>query len=204
MKNIIMNKCKQYNASMYLFKSLKDNLDKSLPAKALENFQRYANTQAINNTYVMTRQLGLEALHLASKHGFEPSLAEKLSEVDQVCYSELKNYLLSVGDDWDEHISILNALLKIQLKEKKLITPNVLRTKQDGKDYVYHLLVQRSCSIVYQTLRALKAKSSDLQFTKSKQNLQTLLNEVSELNMNQGKYYRSSSSVSSSSSLSLG
>jgi len=204
MKNIIMNKCKQYNASMYLFKSLKDNLDKSLPAKALENFQRYANTQAINNTYVMTRQLGLEALHLASKHGFEPSLAEKLSEVDQVCYSELKNYLLSVGDDWDEHISILNALLKIQLKEKKLITPNVLRTKQDGKDYVYHLLVQRSCSIVYQTLRALKAKSSDLQFTKSKQNLQTLLNEVSELNMNQGKYYRSNSSVSSSSSSSLG
>lgn len=192
MKNMITIKCKQYNQGMNLFKSLKVNLDKSLPAKALEQFQNYANMQAINNTFVMTRQLGFEALNLATKHGFETSLAEKLSEVDQVCYNELKVYVQNSNEDWDEHLEILNQFLKQQLKEKKLVSPSSKLTSKDGQRYVHHFLIERSCSVLYQVLRALKAKSSEKQFPLSKSALQSLLNTVSEQTTKQGRYKRTS------------
>ena len=187
-KNVISIKCRQYNHSMNLFKSLKDNLDKSLPAKALEKFQNYANMQAINNTYVTTRQLGYEALNLASKYNFQPVLAEKLSEIDQTCYEELKSYMKCSDDEWEEHARVLKVLLKEQLQMKKLVSPNQSLSESDGKHYIYHFLTERSSTVLYQVLRALKAKSSDTQFKKTKESLQALYGEVSECVMKQGRY----------------
>ena len=43
-------------------------------------------------------------------------LAEKLSSVDHTCYMELEQYLMRNGENKDEHMKIMNNLLKEQMK----------------------------------------------------------------------------------------
>ena len=115
-------------------------------------------------------------------------MAEKLSEIDQTCYEELKTYMKCSDDEWEEHASLLKVLLKEQLQMKKLVSPNQTLSESDGKHYIYHFLTERTSTVLYQVLRALKAKSSDTRFKKTKDSLQALYNEVSECAMKQGRY----------------
>lgn len=185
MQNITSVKCNQYNSEMNTFKCLKYTMNKNFPAKSLEQFQRFANTHAINNTYIMTRQLGLEALNLSLKYRFDTDLAERLSEADQICFSELQDYLQSIDENQKEHIDVLNDLLKVQLKEKTLVMVDKKDADIHGNAYVISFLVQRCCTILYQILKALKSKSSETQFSKSKEVLQILLDFV--LDQKQGE-----------------
>ena len=187
MKNIISVKCNQYTTEMNVFKNLKKTMDKSFPPKSLEQFQNFANTQAINNTYVMTRQLGLEALNLSLKYDFGTILAEKLSEADHICYTELENYLHSIGENQKEHLGVLNNLLKVQMKEKTLVLLDKKLVETGGSKYVNCFLIQRCCTILYQILKALKSKSAETQFQKSKQYLRDLVDFVSDLCIKQEK-----------------
>ena len=178
MRNVTTVKCSLYNEQMNIFKKLKATLNKSLPAAELERLQEYANTQAINNTFVTTRQLGFEALALSGKYGFDTSIAERLSEVDAICFEELKAYVESTGEDWTDHYNILNTLLKDQLNKKKLIVPSRTLADRDGKDYVKTFVMQRSFTILFQISTSLKAKSSDGKFHRTKEGLKKLLNDV--------------------------
>ena len=179
LKNIVHVKCSAYNQQMNLFKKLKTTLNESLPARELEQMQEYANTQAINNTYVTARQLGFEALSLAEKYRFDTSIAERLSEVDAVCFEELKKYVQSTGDDWDLHNKVLNSLLKDQLTKKRLVSPSSKMASRDGGcGYVENLLMHRAFTIIFQISTALKAKSSEEKFVRSKESLKKLLNDL--------------------------
>ena len=179
MRNATSLKCKQYNQGINLFKSLRDSLEKSLPKKALQEYQNYANIQAINNTYVMIRQLGFEALRLSLKYKFNTTLAEELREVDKICYEELKSFVLQCGDSWDSHVSVLNNFIKQQLDHKKLVSPKEDKIILEGRDYVERFLTDRCCALVYQILRALKSKSSETKFLESKACLQDFFNKIS-------------------------
>ena len=181
MKNIVHVKCASYNDQMNLFKKLKSTLNKSLPAKELEQLLEYANTQAINNTYVTARQLGFEALSLAEKYGFDTEIAERLSEIDAVCFQELKKFVVFTGDDWTIHHKILNSLLKDQLSKKKLVSPSQRAIQKQGPEYVRKFLIQRSFTLVYQISTALKGKSSEEKFIQSKEALRVLLNDLNEM-----------------------
>lgn len=186
MRNVISTKCNDYNQGMNHFKSLKANLSKALPTEEFVKLQSFANMHAINNTYITTRQLGFEALALSTKYKFELSIAERVSEVDEVCYEELKSYIESTGDDWDTHFNLLTKLLKSQLETKKLVVPSATLAARDGASYVHHFLLQRTFTLLYQVLRSLKAKSSDGKFVRSKEKLQSLLNDISDLQIKQG------------------
>lgn len=186
MRNVTSIKCTAYNEGMNHFKTLKANLKKVLPTEDFEKLQSYANMQAINNTYVMTRQLGFEALKLATKYQFDASVAQRMSEVDSTCFEELKNYVEESGEDWESHHSVLNALLKDQLITRKLIVLQETYLLRDGACYVEYTLLKRSFDVLYQVLRALKAKSSDGKFTASKEKLQKLLNDIGEIQVKQG------------------
>jgi hypothetical protein len=175
LKNVTTVKCTVYNDQMNMFKKLKATLNKSLPAEELEKLQEYANTQAINNTFIIARQLGFEALALADKYGFERSIAERLSELDEVCFKELKVYVEKTGEDWTMHHTILKSLLKEQLAKKKLVSPSQTLSRRDGAVYVQNFLMQRSFTLIFQISTALKAKSSEEKFKGSKEALKKLL-----------------------------
>lgn len=178
MRNVVHVKCAVYNQQMNLFKKLKATLNESLPACELEQMQEYANTQAINNTYITARQLGFEALSLSDKYSLDTSIAERLSEVDAVCYEELQKYVLSTGEDWELHKKVLNSLLKEQLAKKKLVSPSNKMAARDGGRYVENFLMHRAFTIVFQISTALKAKSSEKRFVGSKESLKKLLNDL--------------------------
>ena len=178
LKNVTTVKCTVYNEQMNTFKKLKATLNKSLPADELEKLQEYANTQAINNTFIIARQLGFEALALSDKYGFERSIAERLSELDEVCFKELKVYVEKTGEDWATHHAILKSLLKDQLTKKKLVSPSPTQTRREGAVYVQNFLMQRSFTLIFQISTALKAKSSEEKFKGSKEALKKLLNDL--------------------------
>ena len=182
LRNIVHVKCSAYNQQMNLFKKLKATLNESLPARELEQMQEYANIQAINNTYVTARQLGFEALSLAEKYSFDTSIAERLSEVDAVCFEELKKYVQSTSDDWELHNEVLNSLLKDQLAKKRLVSPSKKLPAQDcGSGYVENFLMQRAFTIIFQISTALKAKSSEERFVRSKESLKKFLDDLNVL-----------------------
>ena len=175
MSSIIGTKSSYYNKNMSIFKLLKENLNKSLPASALQQIQDYSNMQAINNTHIMTRQLGYEALNLALKYEFETTIAKQVSDVDEICLSELSVFVKESGDDWQEHSAALNLLLKEQLKNHRLVVPSATLSARVGKKYVQSFLKERSYSILQQVLRQLDAKSTETKFKRSKEALQKLL-----------------------------
>ena len=180
MRNVVLLKCNQYNQGLTLFQWLKETLTRSLPPRSLENVQNYANKQTINNTCILTRQLGFEALDLATKHNFSTKLAERIGDCDTVCYEELKKFIIEAGDDWCLHEDALNKLLKIQLKENRLVLPSAAMIKNGGANYVEYFLTQRCKSVLYQLVRALNAKTSEKSFTKSKEILHNLLTSLDQ------------------------
>ncbi|XP_047130456.1 uncharacterized protein LOC101241009 isoform X1 [Hydra vulgaris] len=179
MRNATSLKCKQYNQGINLFKSLRDSLEKSLPKKALLEYQNCANLNAINNTYLMVRQLGFEALRLSLKYDFDAALAEELREVDKVCCEELKSFVVQCGQSWNDHVSVLNEFIKQQLDNKKLVLPKEDKINLEGSLYVKRFLTDRCRTLVYQILHALKSRSSETQFLESKACLQNLFDKMS-------------------------
>ncbi len=173
--NIMKAKWNSYSANRSTFLFYKESLGKILPVDAFNKLQDYVDKQAINSTRITTRLLGLEVLHLTTKYSLDNSTALKISSLDEICLNELKEFILYLGDDWEEHSGRLDMLVKEMFGVKRMIVPSERRIQENGASYVQSFLLQRCCDILQQTHQQIIAKSSETKFLKSKEMLKDLI-----------------------------
>ena len=109
-------------------------------------------------------------------------LAEKLSAVDHTCYTELENYLTTNGEHKEEHMRVMKDVLKHQMKAKTLVNiPQPPQGGTGGAEYIQEVLMSRCGEVLMKILSLLKAKSSETQFVKSKEELQEAMGFITDL-----------------------
>lgn len=175
MYNIMQVKSGFYNAKMSTFKYYKDNLSKTMPIKALQQVQNYADKQAINSTRITTRQLGLEVLHLSTKYSLDHNLAEEIVKLDEICCEELRVFIQESGGDWKEHCERLDQLVKELFQSKRMVVPSERLTKEGSCGYLQAFVLKRCNEILQQTQRQMMARSSGKKFARSKETLTKLI-----------------------------
>lgn len=178
MHNILKTKSEFYNKNMATFKYYKENVSKTMPPAALQEVQNFSDKQAINSTRITTRLLGLELLHVCSKNNLEPTVAQKVSELDGICFEELQSFIKSLGEDWGEHCDRLDSLVKEMFQSKRMVVPSqrLIQERQDA--YLKPFLVERCCEVLQQTQRQMLARSSQKKFVKSKDALEKLIKSL--------------------------
>ena len=173
--NILKTKSKFYNKNMATFKYYKENLSKTMPPAGLQEVQNYSDKQAINSTRITTRLLGLELLHICGQNNLEPTVAQKVSELDGICFEELQSFIRSLGENWGEHCRRLDSLVKEMFQSKRMVVPSkrLIQERQDA--YLKPFLLERCCEVLQQTQRQMLARSSKKKFVKSKDALEKLI-----------------------------
>lgn len=174
LRNIVSVKCGRYSMGVHTYKNLRSKMEECIPAKYLKKFQIFANMQAINYTYLTARQLGLELLNLCLKYNLGTELAEKMSNLDHVCYTDLEMYINNIGEDKEQHMNALKQLIKEKMKDKTLISVLNKPHVQAGEQ-IRELLVKRCFDILNRILKQLNAKSSETEFSNSKNQLQEVI-----------------------------
>lgn len=145
-----------------------------LPQEILEKVQVIVDQNAINNSYIYIKQLGLEALLLAEKHKFDNQIAVFLADCENVCLSDLKTQIEACGEDWERHQEVLHEMFHINVRKHRLIVPSRRLTQAKGAVYVQSFLFDRCNLLVAKTFRQLTTKTTEKKFSSSKLALQKL------------------------------
>ncbi len=180
-KNLTSSMFNFYGDNFPVFRECKKRVVEILPQEVLEKVQVIVDQNAINNSYIYIKQLGLEALLLADKHKFDIQIAVFLADCENVCLNDLRTQIEACQEDWDRHQEVLREILQINVKKHRLIIPSRRWTLAHGANYVQSFLFDRSSLLVAKTLRQLKAKTTEKKFSASKQALQKLSEQLSGL-----------------------
>ena len=175
MHNILKTKSHFYNENMATFKYYKENVSKTMPPAALQELQNYSDKHAINSMHITTRLLGLELLHICSKNNLEPTVAQKVSELDGICFEELQSFIRSSEENWGEHCRRLDSLVKEMFQSKRMVVPSKRLIQEQQDAYLKPFLLERCCEVLQQTQRQMLARSSKKKFVKSKDALEKLI-----------------------------
>jgi len=178
-KNLTSSMFNFYGDNFPVFRECKKRLVEILPQEILEKVQVIVDQNAINNSYIYIKQLGLEALLLAEKHKFDNQIAVFLADCENVCLNDLRSQIEACGEDWVRHQEVLNEMLHINVKKHRLIVPSRRWTQAQGAVYVQAYLFDRCNLLVAKTFRQLSAKTTEKKFSSSKQALQKLREELS-------------------------
>ena len=180
-KNLTSSMFNFYGDNSPVFRECKKRLVEILPQEILEKVQVIVDQNAINNSYIYIKQLGLEALLLAEKHKFDNQIAVFLAGCENVCVKDLRLQIEACGEDWVRHQEVLKEMLRINVKEHRLIVPSRRWTKAKGAVYVQTYLFDRCNLLVAKTFLQLSAKTTEKKFSSSKQALQKLREQLSSL-----------------------
>ncbi|KAL9963495.1 hypothetical protein ACROYT_G027006 [Oculina patagonica] len=180
-KNLTSSMFNFYGDNFPVFRECKKRVFEILPQEVLEKVQVIVDQNAINNSYIYIKQLGLEALLLADKHKFDNQIAVFLADCENVCLNDLRTQIEACHEDWDRHQEVLREILQINVKKHRLILPSRRWTLAHGANYVQCFLFDRSSLLVAKTLRQLNAKTTEKKFSASKQALQKLSEQLSGL-----------------------
>lgn len=178
LRNISAIHFNYYNSNMSTFKCFKENLNKTLPAIMLREVQDISDKYAINSICITTRRLGLELLYLCTKFSLDHKVPQKISELDDVCTDDLKSYIETLGEDWDEHYECLNLLVKERFNAQKLIAPSQsLIDRKDSVGLALHL--KKKCMhVLLQVQEQMLSKSSETKFVISKATLRDVIKNL--------------------------
>ena len=168
-----------YNDNFPVFRDCKRRLVEILPQEILERVQLIVDQNAINNSYIYIKQLGLEALLLADKHKFDNQIATLLADCENVCLEDLKSQIEACQEDWDRHEKALHELLHINVQKHRLVIPS----RRWSAINVQAFLFDRCCLIVTKTIFQLSAKTTEKTFSASKEALQQLSKQLSCLTL---------------------
>lgn len=173
-KNLTSSMFNFYNDNFPVFRESKKRLFEILPKEILEKVQGIVDQNAINNSYIYVKQLGLEALLLSDRHQFDNQVAVFLADCENVCLEDLRRQIEACQGDWEQHQKLLRELLRSNVKEHRLIIPSKRRTAARGASYVEEYLFERCFLIVAKTIHQLNAKTTEKKFSASKKALQNL------------------------------
>ena len=177
-KNLSSRMFNFYGDNFPVFRYCKRRTVEILPQEILEKVQQIVDQNAINNSYIYIKQLGLEALLLADQHKFDNQIATFLAECESVCLQDLKSQLETCQENWDQHEKAINKILHENLTKHRLVVPSRRKTKEHGAVYVQTFLFERCGLVVIKTLLQLSAKTTEKKFSASKQALQNLRKQL--------------------------
>ena len=180
-KNLTSSMFHFYGDNFPVFRECKKRVVEILPQEVLEKVQVIVDQNAINNSYIYIKQLGLEALLLADKHKFDNQIAVFLADCENVCFNDLRTQIEACHEDWGQHQEVLREILQINVTKHRLIVPSKRWSRAHGATYVETFLFDRCSLLVAKTLRQLNAKTTEKKFSSSKQALQKLSEQLSRL-----------------------
>ena len=168
-----------YYSNMSTFKFFKENLSKTVPADMLREVQNFSDKHAIIGCCITTRQLGLELLDICTRFNLEPTIAQRISEVENTCKDDLRSFVSVLGEDWDEYRGRLNVIVKQRFQSEKLISLQNLRDKNDNIALVKSLW-KRCYVILCRVEKQLLEKSSETKFSRTKSVLRPIIAELEQ------------------------
>jgi len=178
-KNLTSGMFNFYGNNFPVFRDCKRRTVEVFPQEILEKVQLIVDQNAINNSYIYIKQLGLEALLLADKHKFDNQIATLLADCEGVCLQDLKSQIEACQEDWNRHEKILHKILHENFTEHRMVIPSRRWSHAQGPVYVQGFLFDRCCLLVAKTLRQLSAKTTEKKFSASKEALQNLKEQLS-------------------------
>ncbi|XP_005106162.1 vacuolar segregation protein PEP7 isoform X1 [Aplysia californica] len=179
LKTYIRAKCDFYLEHQAQFRALKHKLCESVPAESLDFIQRIMDKNAIISTHLYLRQLVYETLHLTDRHKIEDDLPLFLMAVEQKVEEDVKACLKNCKEDVEEHMMIVKDMIRMRMKENKLIRPSPRQVKQRGSRHVHELMNSRTEAVLNQVNFQLQLASAIRSFQGSKDSLDGALKELS-------------------------
>ena len=179
LRNISTEHNSYYYSNMSTFKFFKENLSKTVPSDLLREVQNFSDKHSIVGCCITTRQLGLELLNICTRFKLEPTIAQRISEVDNACNDDLHSFVKILGEDWEEYCERLNMIVKQRFQSEKLIPLQYLLDKNDNIEVVKSLW--KRCSVILcGAEKQLLAKSSNTKFSRAKSALAAIVAELKQ------------------------
>ena len=177
LRNISSDHYEFYQSNMATFKCFKENLNKTLPSEMLKEVQDYADKHSLTSTYITTRLLGLELLRVCTNFNLEPTIAQRIRELDEACKDDLESFVKKLGEDWEDDNKCIGLIVKERFQSGRLIRSESFVEKRDNVALARSL--RRRCSdILSQVQTQLLAKSSETKFTGTKSILASLISSL--------------------------
>ncbi|XP_048745970.2 uncharacterized protein LOC125658676 isoform X2 [Ostrea edulis] len=182
-RNCLKSKCDFYLENQFTFRKLKRELEKSAPEETLQVIQRTVDLNAITSAQLYVRQLTFETLHLCDKYDVCDSIPKLLSSLDEDLEIDAKRCLTLNGEKWEEHACHITTMIKMQMKDHRLIKLSRNQLLLGACDHVIMMLTKRTNEILQQVQIQLEIKSTDKSFQGSKTSLIKTRDFVKELKL---------------------
>ncbi|XP_062568961.1 uncharacterized protein LOC134231076 [Saccostrea cucullata] len=179
-RNCLKSKCDFYLENQYTFRKLKQELEKSAPAETLQVIQQTVDLNAITSAQLYVRQLTFETLHLCDKYKICGSIPELLSSLDEALEVDAKRCLALNGESWEQHDSSIKDMIRLQMKDHRLIKLSRALLSLGGSEHVIMMLTKRTNEVLQQVQVQLEMKSTDKSFRGSKTSLNKTRDSVKE------------------------
>lgn len=170
-RNCLKSKCDFYIENQFTFRKLKRELEKSAPAETLQVIQQTVDLNAITSAQLYVRQLTFETLHLCDKYHICDSIPKLLSSLDEAVEVDAKQCISLNGENWEEHSSSITDMIRVQMKDHRLIKLSRSQLSSGAHDHVMVMISKRTKEALQQVRDQLDMKSTDKSFQTSKSSL---------------------------------
>lgn len=99
----------------------------------------------------------------------------------QVVEKDLQLCVTKGKEDWNEHSEVISQLLKVQLRDHRIIKTSRTLTHNYGQNYVEMKMFERCEHVIREITMQLDSKCAERSFPKTKNVLKTLLHDVEAL-----------------------
>ena len=182
LKAVMMGTYRFYSDNMFTFRNLKNHLADIVPMETLDAIQVTVSMQAADRVEVLIHQLVLEAIALEHQYKFNSDFFPSIIDITNKMDVEFKQFVISRGDNWDEHHAFVMEFIEKDMKEnRRLITIcDTLKTRHKPH-VIHHVVVSQCSSIIHECYRDLEAKTIDREFPAVKKNLQIACLKLDEI-----------------------
>jgi len=182
LKAIMMGTYRFYSDNMYTFRNLKNHLADIVPMETLDDIQGTVSMQAAERLEVLVHQLVLEAIALEDQYKFNNDFFPFIIDITNRMDVEFKEFVLSRGEDWEEHRKFVMAFIKTEMKEnrRRITICDALKTRRKPH-VIHHVVVSQCSSLIHECYRDLEAKTIDREFPTVKKNLQIACLKLDEI-----------------------
>lgn len=168
LRNYIKAKSDYYLNNMDTFRMAKKKLSESASPKDLEFIQNIVDKNAIVSAQIYIRQLVFESIHLCEKHKLRGIIPDFLRPIDDAIEKETETCLKSQGQDIEQHRENLMEIIKIQMKEHRVIKPSKRLLASEGHKHAADVLRTRTAEVLEQVKMQLDMKTSNRSFQRTK------------------------------------
>ncbi|XP_053407474.1 uncharacterized protein LOC123547224 [Mercenaria mercenaria] len=181
LRNYTKAKSDFYLDNINMFRTLRRKLGESAPPQVLEYIQKIVDKNAIVSAQIYIRQLVFESIHLGDKYKLKGLVPELLKPLDDAIEEEADTCLASQGEDLEQHQQYLMEIIKVQMKDHRVIRPSKRQLAAHGRTHAADILRTRVVEILEQVDVQLNLKSVNRSFQRTKAELETACKTAQQL-----------------------